>query len=57
MNRDKQMAKDAENKQAQARENYSKNKQILSEYKVKEKLNHYDHVDINNDLDKQDEEK
>ncbi|MCC8188200.1 MAG: hypothetical protein LIP08_12035 [Bacteroides sp.] len=37
MNREKQMVKDLENKQAQAREHYAKNKALLEEDKVKEK--------------------
>ncbi len=43
MNRDKQMAKDAENKKAQAREEYAKNKPLLSGYRVKEKSIDYVH--------------
>ena len=43
MNRDRQMAKDMENKQAQAREEYAKNKTLMSEYKIKEKATDFVH--------------
>ncbi len=42
MNREKQMVKDLENKQAQAREQYAKNKALLEEDKVKEKSSSFD---------------
>ncbi len=37
MNREKQLVKDIANKQAQAREQYAKNKSLLGENRVKEK--------------------
>lgn len=56
MNRDRQMAKDAENKQAQAGEQYAKNKALLSESKVKEKATGYIHPDQMKELDEETKE-
>jgi len=41
MDRDRQMKKDMENKKWQAREDYAKNKPLLSESKIHEKSNDY----------------
>jgi len=41
MNRDRQMKKDMENKQAQARDEYAKNKQVYKEIKTTEKATDY----------------
>lgn len=43
MNRDRQIMQSIANKQAQAREQYEKNKPLLSESKVDEKLTDYMH--------------
>lgn len=53
MNRDRQMAKDAENKQAQAGEQYAKNKALLSESKVKEKATGFIHPNQMKELDEE----
>lgn len=49
MNRDRQIMKDIENKQAQAREEYAKNKSLMGEYKVKEKADMFSHKENNPD--------
>lgn len=51
MNRDRQMAKDAENKKAQAREEYAKNKPLLSGYRVREKAIDYVHPSESDPMD------
>lgn len=56
MNRDKQMAKDAENRKAQAREEYAKNKPLLSGYRVKEKSIDYVHPSESDPMDDELEE-
>lgn len=45
MNTDRQIIKDIENKHAQAREEYAKNKTRMSEYKTKEKSTNFIHPD------------
>ncbi len=54
MNRDRQVMKDIANKQAQAREQYAKNKTIMSEYKVQEKATDFVHPNKANEEDKED---
>jgi len=41
MNRDRQIKKDIENKHAQARDEYAKNKPLYSENKINEKINDF----------------
>jgi len=55
MNRDRQMKKDIENKQAQAREEYAKNKPLYSENKIMEKAEGNIHHDQNNTEKNKDE--
>ncbi len=60
MNRDRQMVKSIQNKLAQAREEYAKNKSLLGEYKVKERTTDFVHpadidqpdIQQNKDIDK-----
>lgn len=54
MNRDRQVMKDIANKQAQAREQYAKNKSTMAEYKVQEKATDFIHP---NEVEHKDEEK
>lgn len=55
MNRDRQIAKGFENKSAQAREQYDKNKSLISEYKVKERAENQMPTPMDTDLKKEDD--
>lgn len=55
--RERQIIKNIENKQLQAREEYAKNKQLLSETRVMEKSTEYTHpteIDEDNEEEKVD---
>jgi len=53
MNRDRQMKKDIENKQLQARDEYAKNKPLYMENKLQEKAE----IPIHNQKNQQEEDK